>query len=178
MALNQEQYNRLRKRLIMFFDRRGCASADDLADETVFRLLTKLKSSTEDLTVNLEAYALGIAKNVWHENNRNPLHRADTLESQTADQPIEIASQNASEILRHLLDEAARRCVDLCLNKKLTENERYLILNYFKDNWHEQAESRKRLAKELGITPDGLRIKALRILRKLSNCAKKCLNGT
>lgn len=176
MALNQEQYNRLRKRLIMFFDRRGCPSADDLADETLFRLLAKLQSGAEASTLNLEAYALGIAKNVWHENNRNPLHTADSLENPTTGQPLEIPSHD-HEVLWHLTDEALRRCVNRCLGNKLTEDERRLILNYFKDNWREQVKNRKRLAEELGMTDVGLRVKVMRILRKLNACTTKCLNG-
>src|SRR5215813_4360463 len=62
-----EEYERLRFRLHRFFSLRGCNYADELADETINRVI--LKSSAEEIENKL-AYCLGVAKNVYRESLR------------------------------------------------------------------------------------------------------------
>ena len=170
------RYEQLRTRLMVFFSHRGCAFADDLADKTLDRLTAKLDTGAQITPEDIERYAIGIAKHVYQEGRRNPLNSAEPIENPNTGQPIEIRSRDAGA-LQHLVDGAARRCANKCLSGKLTEEERWLILGYYKDGWHQQVENRKRMAETLGITADGLRTRAMRILKKLSECAKKCLDG-
>lgn len=175
--LSKQQYEMLRERLLVFFSRRSRAFADELADETLFRLTVRLSAEAEFPAEDIERYAVGIARNVWHENNRNPLHAAEPVEDSTTGEASPFVSSHDVAALSGLLEEAARRCAKKCLAKQLTVEERALILGYFKDDWHEQVKARKRLAGSLNLTDEGLRARAMRILKKLSTCAKKCLDG-
>lgn len=174
MALSNEQYTQLRNRLMMYFNRRGCAAADDLADETLYRLTAKLAAGVEIAPDDIERYVISIARNIWHETSRNPLNFAEPIEDPQTGKPMEISSHD-EESLQRLVDEATRKCRDKCLAIKLTEEERHLILEYYKDDWHEQVESRKRLLKTLNISKGTLGSTASRILEKLETCMKKCL---
>jgi hypothetical protein len=55
-----EEYERLRFRLCTFFSQRRCSFADELADETINRVI--LKVSEEKVESKL-AYCYGVAKN-------------------------------------------------------------------------------------------------------------------
>jgi RNA polymerase sigma factor (sigma-70 family) len=170
------RYEQLRNRLMMFFNHRGYGPADHMADETLDRLAAKLVAGAELGPGDFERYAVGIARNVWQESGRKPLNSAEPIEDPQTSKTIEIRAPN-TEPLQRLVDQAIRKCKDKCLSEILTEQERWLILEYYKDDWHDQVESRKRIAETLGISADGLRTRSMRILKKLNECARKCLDG-
>lgn len=171
--MNNEQHGKLRQRLMVFFNNRNPQLADELADETIFRLIKQLKAGLGIPPGEFEAYSVGIAKNVWLEClRRSPLNSAEPIESADS-QPIEIVSRN-TEALSRLESEAIRKCVNNCLGR-LKADDRLLILEYFKDNWNEQKESRKRLSRQFGLESSSLTNKAWSILRKLNKCVKECL---
>src|ERR1044072_6221758 len=60
-------YESLRFRLCTFFSRRQCRFPDELADETINRII--LKSRQQDIE-NKMAYCYGIARNVYLESTR------------------------------------------------------------------------------------------------------------
>src|SRR6185369_1081904 len=62
-----EEYERLRFCLCRFFSHRQCRFADELADETINRVI--LKSSEEQIENKL-AYCYGVARNVYRESLR------------------------------------------------------------------------------------------------------------
>jgi DNA-directed RNA polymerase specialized sigma24 family protein len=62
-----EEYERLRFRLCTFFSQRRCSFADELADETINRVILK---SSEERIENKIAYCYGVAKNVFRESLR------------------------------------------------------------------------------------------------------------
>ncbi len=170
------QYDKLRNRLMVFFNHRGCAFADELADETLDRLAAKLDTGAEIDPNDIERYAIGIAKHVHQEGVRNPLNSAQPIEDTSTGEAIEVGSHDI-EVLQQLIGQAARRCRNKCLANNLTDEERGLILEYYKDDWRQQVESRKRLAATLSLSPEGLRSRASRILKELKACARKCLDG-
>src|SRR6185295_6096769 len=64
-----QEYERLRRALVKFFDWRGALSPDECADETLDRLARKLEQTTVDDVGN---YAHGIARLVLLERRRQP----------------------------------------------------------------------------------------------------------
>ncbi|MFN0112100.1 MAG: RNA polymerase sigma factor [Blastocatellia bacterium] len=179
MALSNEKETQLRKRLIEFFRHRNCKFTDDLADETLYRLRAKQDAGTEIPAADIERYAIGIAKNVWHEGIRNPLNFSDPVDDLQSDnatekklQPKALKREAIQE--QQLLDEAEELCLNKCLNK-LPNKERRLILEYYKDGWHEQSENRKRLMKTMDISSGTLASKVARIREILRKCIQRCL---
>ena len=67
----------------------------------------------------------------------------------------------------------ALRCLRECLGI-LPQSEQELFLAYRMDKVH-YAETRKKLAKESGLTPGALRIRVIRLREKLENCMARCL---
>lgn len=59
-----EAYERLRFRLCTFFSQRHCRFSDELADETINRVILKI---SEENIENKLAYCYGVAKNVYRE---------------------------------------------------------------------------------------------------------------
>src|ERR1051326_334708 len=66
-----EEYERLRFRLCTFFSQRRCRFPDELADETINRVM--LKAAEENIEHRL-AYCYGVAKNVYRESLRKERH--------------------------------------------------------------------------------------------------------
>src|SRR5258708_13440127 len=109
-----EEYERLRFRLCTFFSQRRCSFADELADETINRVI--VKSSTERIE-NKIAYCYGVAKNVYRESLRQERPHLDIDE-------VTIAAKVAEE------PTFSRECLDKCL-EKLSPDNRNLLLDYF-----------------------------------------------
>ena len=63
-----EEYERLRFRLCTFFSQRRCSFADELADETINRVILKV---SEEKIENKIPYCYGVAKNVFRESLRD-----------------------------------------------------------------------------------------------------------
>ena len=66
------------------------------------------------------------------------------------------------------------RCLERCI-ESLSEENRYLLLKYYGAEGSSKVEQRKRLAEELGIAPNALRIRAYRIRLGLQDCVEKCI---
>jgi DNA-directed RNA polymerase specialized sigma24 family protein len=59
--------------------------------------------------------------------------------------------------------------------KKLSDENRELVLRYYQADGRKKIEERKLLAEELGIAPNALRIRAYRIRAALQKCLEKCV---
>jgi hypothetical protein len=64
--------------------------------------------------------------------------------------------------------------MERCIETLSAEN-RYLLLQYYGVEGGAKVEQRKRLAEELGIAPNALRIRAYRIRVGLQDCMAKCI---
>jgi DNA-directed RNA polymerase specialized sigma24 family protein len=158
-----ERYQRIRVRLIALFVWRGCAAAEDLADETLNRVARRLYEGVEVRTQVGESYVYGVAQRVFQE----ALRRA---------QP---ADAEERELDRMLVTEAGepgprRRCFERCL-AALSAADRRLLLRYH--GLRHGGQARKILSDDLGITLNTLRIRIHRIRRKLQKSLEECLKG-
>ena len=83
-----EEYERLRSRFLSFFSGRRCNAADELADETINRVILK---SSEETIDNKLAYCYGVARNVYRESLRKERTRVDidgaTLAAKAPEEP-------------------------------------------------------------------------------------------
>ena len=111
-----EEYERLRFRLCTFFSQRQCSFADELADETINRVILK---SSEEKIENKIAYCYGVAKNVYRESLRKERPHLDIDD-------VTIAAKAPEE------QSFSRECLDKCL-EKLSPDSRNLLLDYFSE---------------------------------------------
>ncbi len=158
------RFLQIRKALVKMFECRSCVDAEDLADETVDRVLKKLHDITPTYSGDPALYFYGVAKNVFLEYTRKP--RTAELHDGI---PVPDAKDDAYE--------ADHQCLDKCLGK-LDARERSLIIRYYSyANPSVKSFERKKLADEHGYSITNLRIRAFRIRVKLQNCLEECLGG-
>jgi RNA polymerase sigma factor (sigma-70 family) len=152
-----KKYEEVRRKLIKIFTCRGCSEAEDLADETINRVTRKVQEIMDSYAGDPALYFYGVARNVHLEYVRKsppplPMPEADTPQQK----------------------EQAYQCLDTCL-ERFSEQNRRLVLEYYKDERREKIDHRKKLAEQLGIAPNALRIRMHRIRTSLQNCVLNCM---
>ena len=152
-----KKYEQIRTRLINFFTGRGHCEAEDLADETINRVISRLHEVSNQVTGERSRYFFGVARKVQLEYLRRKIPQAPP-ESVTDSERVELEYQ----------------CLDECIAKLSPEN-RDLVLRYYQAEGRDKIEKRKRLAEELGIAPNALRIRAYRIRTALQKCLEQCI---
>lgn len=155
-----QKYETVRSRLIKIFACRGCLDAEDLADETINRVTSKLPEIQATYTGEPARYFYGVANKIHLEyTRRKPVPRLPEPKTDCEQAELEYA------------------CLDRCVAKLPPEN-RELVLSYYQEEKHAKIEHRKHLAKKLGIAANALRIRAHRIRTALEECVKECLEKT
>jgi DNA-directed RNA polymerase specialized sigma24 family protein len=146
------KYEELRRRLTDLFAWEGCELPDQLADEALNRLARKL---TEGVSIpHLDRYAFGIARFLVQEDLRARRGRQAALR--------QFPNQNAAGRSASMV-----AALEECL-AGLPDANRRLIERYY-------ADDRAKLARELGISVNALRNRALRIREELFECvSRKC----
>lgn len=153
-----EEYERLRFRLCTFFSQRRCSFADELADETINRVILKV---SEEKIENKVAYCYGVAKNVFRESLRKERTHLDIDE-------ITIAAKDPEE------KSFSNECLDKCL-EKLSPESRELLLEYFSEARQAKIELHRRISESLAMTQTALRMRIMRIKQKLKVCVQECM---
>jgi DNA-directed RNA polymerase specialized sigma24 family protein len=153
-----EEYERLRFRLCTFFSQRRCRFADELADETINRVILK---SSEEKIENKIAYCYGVAKNVFRESLRKERPHLDINE-------VTIAAKDPEE------KSFSNECLDKCL-EKLSPESRDLLLEYFSEARQAKIELHRRISESLAMTQTALRMRIMRTKQKLKVCVQECM---
>jgi RNA polymerase sigma factor (sigma-70 family) len=144
----ERKYHVLRRKLVFYFQHKGCTDPEDLADEVFNRVLRRYAEEIE-FYFGVSAFCYGIAERIIQEQRRRP--RPEEL-------PAEIPEPKPAPILGlNCVEEQV--LVRQCL-QNLPENEREILWCYY-------LEDRKSLAEELHLTENALRIRVHRIKRKL-----------
>lgn len=156
-----QKYEKIRLRLITVFERRGCFIADELADETINRVIKKIKPLEKNYEGDPSLYFYAVGKNVLSEFFKKPF--PEDLSPNVPYQEDEVEEE--SEVLK---------CLRNCL-QTLTKEQHSFIINYYKKDKQEKIKERKRLAEERKATGESLRTKAFRIRIILQRCIERCL---
>jgi RNA polymerase sigma factor (sigma-70 family) len=159
-----EQYEAIRRKLVRLFEWRGCAFAEDLADETINRVARRMAEGVELRSADPYGYFCGVAHLLYKEVLRRQAREHAALES--GDWPPITAEEPASDHRLTLL----RECLD-----SLSEDQRRIVLLYHQEDNH--IRSRKELSEELGLPMNALRIRVHRIRRKLEECVEEKLRS-
>jgi len=150
-------YERIRWRLVTILASLGCVLADELADETIDRVARRVTDIEQTYVGDKAIYFLGVMNNVHHEYLRRP----------TAPRLIDTSDNVETR-------EQIHACLDNCL-EHLAPYARQLIENYYAADKKAKIDLRKVIARELGIKPATLRLRALRIREKLQTCIEQCM---
>ncbi len=153
-----EAYEKLRFCLFTFFAQRRCPFPDELADETINRVILK---SSEERIENKLAYCYGVARNVYRESLRKDRGRIDIEEVSLAAREPEGAGFSGE-------------CLDKCL-AELPDESRHLIIEYFSEDKAAKIDLRQRLSDSLATTQTALRMRVMRIKLKLKACLRECM---
>jgi DNA-directed RNA polymerase specialized sigma24 family protein len=137
-----------------------------LVDETLNRVARKLQEGLEIRSEDPFRYVIGVAHKVFHEVLRSEARRREALrESQYEPEPDPITDE----------DQARLSCLDDCLGQLGDDGE--WILLFYEGEKGVRIRNRKRLAAELGITTNALRIRAHRLRAQLETCVRDCVQG-
>lgn len=151
------KYEEIRSRLIKVFVCRGCHCPEDLADETINRVIAKIGTITQGYCGDPGCYLGGVARNVFHEYAR----RKPVLTRAPAPDPPEARERELA-------------CLDECLDR-VPDTDRTVILRYYEGEKRGRIQNRNEMARELGKDPNALRIKVCRIRSLLEQCVGDCL---
>lgn len=154
-----EQLRTLNCRLIQIFASRGCVDAECLADEVIHRVAVRIDTVTQKYP-DPSRCCLGFVDNVYREYLRDEQKKA------TAKPPP--PPRPAEELERE--DE----CLNKCLGE-LLQPDRELLERYFQHMKRAKIVSRQKLAEELNLTANALRIKAHRLKKSVLGCLQTCL---
>ena len=158
-----EEYLKVWKRLVKFFEWERVSSPEDCADETVDRICRHLEEGRE-IRKNVRDYCFGVARNVAREERKSREVRVDVIDFDVPTQPVEPPDD----------EEPLLACYDKCL-EELSDNRRALILRYYEGERRTKIDNRQRIADEMGIGIVALATRASRIRAEVKECVTRCL---
>jgi DNA-directed RNA polymerase specialized sigma24 family protein len=156
-----EEYERLRRALVKFFDWRGAPVPDECADEVFDRLVHKMEGT---IVQDVRKYAYGIARLVALERRRGPAFSSIDDMTQLP-QPYAAPADDERDRLHD--------CLDRCL-AALPEDSRSLLLRYYEGERDVKISNRRGLASRLGVTENALRSRVQRLRDRLEQCVQAC----
>lgn len=159
------KYEEIRHSLILIFQWRGVCDAEDLADETITRVINKVPEIAPEYTGAPALYFYAVAKRLAFEVSRR---QQTKIELENPEKLPEPASEDAGNNR-----EAAYECLEKCL-KRLSPADSELILLYYQQE-QPKIDYRKELARKYNLVPNALRVKVHRIRAVLHTCINKCL---
>lgn len=154
-----ENYQRIQLRLMKIFACHGSVNPDELADKTIDRVITKIDWLLANYVGDPTLYFCGVARNVLKEDIRSRVPP-----------PAPPKEENDYD------EEEQRKydCLDKCMSE-LPASSQSLALAYYEEEGHSKIVRRKKLATELGITLQALRLRVFHLRVRLSKCMEDCL---
>ena len=152
------KYETIRTGLIRIFVSKGFNDAEDLADETITRVVKRLSEIGDSYVGEPARYFHGVARNI-------------TLEARRRREIATDVSLVASIRITNKSDQY--ECLMRCL-KFLSAQKRELILDYHLYEGRDKIELHRRMARELGISEGALRGRAHHIRDELEKCVLQC----
>jgi RNA polymerase sigma factor (sigma-70 family) len=161
------RYEMIRAKLLKFFECRGCALPEDLADEAINRVARRLDEGQQIWTAEPASYFYGVARNVLKEYWVSPERQFAPLDT------LPLPAHPYTDALKHQEVECQRLHAERRLDwlavglDQLPAESRELILDYYQGDHRERIRHRKQIAERLGIPLNALRIRVYRIRERL-----------
>ena len=159
------EYEKIRGGLVRYFRYKGCSYCDELADETINRVARKIEQLDLSTGSKKSTICYGFAYNVFREYLRDNENKNVQIENETT---IEDKSKKYEVSVEKDFD-----CLEKCLSK-LDIKQKELLTTYFSKEKSEKIILRKKIADELGITPNALHVRVYRIKNIVKKCIEKC----
>ena len=169
-------YLDVRRRLVTYFDRKGCFNADDLADETLNRVQRRLQEEGSIDSESPAKFCYAVAKYVFLEHLRSG--RAKEVSEDLVDFA---ASRSAADVHANIEETQGQERALVCLEKCVAEldaERREMVIGYYYGEQRAKIDNRRRLAARFGLTMNALSIRTFRIRERLEICVKRCLEKT
>jgi DNA-directed RNA polymerase specialized sigma24 family protein len=168
-----ERYLATRRRLVSYFTRKNCRTADDLADETLNRVARRLEEEGGITEAPPAQFCYITARFVFLEHLRSFDRKVGDLAGPEGSAPIEPSTPAtfATEATTEDMD-----CLDKCL-QQLPQTDRELLLGYYSGDGRARIDGRKAMAERLSLTVNALTIKASRLRAKLEVCVRSCVQA-
>src|SRR5215203_941454 len=160
------KYETIRLKLITIFSSRGCWEAEELADETINRVASKLSEILENWEGDPALYFFKVAQYIFAER-RPKENLKEVLNPDSLVMPI-VTDEDE--------DNAEYECLLHCL-EVLRINERNLVVDYYQQQGRAKIEQHQQMATAMGIAINALRIRACRIKRTLRKCVQECVGA-
>lgn len=157
-----EKYESIRRRLVQFFALRQCVAPEELTDETISRVAGHVAEVATSYHGEPSKYFYAVARKVLIDNSgKPPAHQ------------LSEAGLLASSVEA---DDQLYECFHKCM-LTFTADNRELLLAYYDGSGRSRAEIRRRLATQLGVTVNALRIRAVRTTVILRECVENCMKS-
>lgn len=164
-----ERYGHIHHALIKYFNAAGCSDSEELADETIDRMVGQIKKLNNYEGEKIK-YFLGVARNVKRESFRKREHQTELTDLENVGEPAYEPETADNESLSEIQLECLKKCL-----KKLNTRDRKLILGYHNvTNSTKKKDVHKKLAEKFSLTANTLRVHIFRLKQKLSECTGKC----
>ncbi|HEX5313779.1 MAG TPA: hypothetical protein VFX38_02585 [Gammaproteobacteria bacterium] len=164
------EYERLRRRLIVYFRLSFPVQAETLADTALDRLARRLDEGVA--VENVAAYTLGIARLLVLEAQAQALREQKAVRLETAASQDDDAEEDGED--EELERQRTAAALETCL-KSLNTAGAELILSYYRADGSDRIRVRQKLAAGLGVSVHALRNRALRLRAALEDCVRRRL---
>ena len=154
------KYQEIRLKLLNIFTCRGCPIAEELADDTIDRVTSKVGQVADNYVGDPALYFYGVAKNVYKEYIKKKPPEPEF-------HPLPASSEEK---------EMFSTCLDQCLDRIDTDS-RDFILHYYEGEHRSKIDHRKEMSERLGITLSTMRTRAHRVKSSLRECMDECIRG-
>jgi hypothetical protein len=152
-----ELYERIYFRVVRILAAKGCFEAEELADQTVNVVASKINELKERYHGDPALFFYGVAKKIHQE----------WLKRRTPPLPPPLIDNTETEL--------RCGCLEKCLEKIINAEEATMVVRYHQGEGQERIENRKKMAAELGITLNALRIRICHLQARLRPCIEECL---
>jgi hypothetical protein len=170
-----QKHEKIRTALINRFRRLNCADPEVRADETIDRVGQTLPKVIQKYKGDREPYFYAVAYYIYLEYLDRPvpepLPETDLLDGATPS-PLESLEEGEDEAQNKVLDGFLRHCM-----ARLDEDDRHLVVEYYRGEKQEKIRRRIDLADERGVDLPYLRVLVRRIRVKLKKCILNCLGA-
>ena len=174
--IGAEEYIKLHRRLIIFFETHTAFPAEEMADQTLDRVMRILDEGAREID-DVRGFTLGVARNILRESWKKP--QPEPLPDSITNLPTQTTRIPEPDNYSLDLAELRYECCQKCLAENFSDHDRRLLIGYYLHEGRARIEHHRSLAQELGVSDNALRIRACRLRARLeeriNECCKKFL---
>jgi len=164
-------YMQLRHDVARIFLWNRCSDPEGLTDEVFDRVARKVHNLRQTYDGDPRLFFYGVARNLVKETAKRVKTHAsfdDAGATLRVRAQVEVDEEEESAQVRE-------HCLQLCLNE-LSREQRRLILEYYAIDEQGKISHRARIARQLGVSIETLRVRVYRIRVQLEECIEQCLD--